>query len=145
MGFAFHFSHAGHVAEVVELSIDDDKKISIHKVTAAIDIGPVINMSGALKQIEGAATDALSSIMDLEITMRNGEIQQENFHQYNIVRMRTAPLNIEAHFIQSEYDPTGLGEPALPPLMPAVTNAIFAANGERIKTLPLSKSGYTLA
>jgi isoquinoline 1-oxidoreductase beta subunit len=145
MGFAFHFSHAGHVAEVVELSIDDNKKISVHKITAAIDIGPVINMSGALKQIEGAATDALSSIMDLEITMQNGVVQQENFHQYNIVRMRNAPLNIEAHFIQSEYDPTGLGEPALPPLMPAVTNAIFAVTGERIKILPLSKSGYTLA
>ena len=144
MGVAFHFSHAGHVAEVVELSVDDNKQITIHKITVAIDIGPVINMSGALKQVEGGATDGLSSMRDLEITMQNGVVQQENFHQYNILRMRNAPVNIEAHFIQSEYDPTGLGEPVLPPLMPAVTNAIFAVTGERIKTLPLSKAGYTI-
>ncbi|MDG2089796.1 MAG: molybdopterin-dependent oxidoreductase [Gammaproteobacteria bacterium] len=144
MGVAFHFSHAGHVAEVVELSVDDNKQIAIHKITIAIDIGPVINMSGALKQVEGGATDGLSSMLDLEISMLDGIVQQENFHQYNIMRMRNAPINIEAHFIQSEFDPTGLGEPVLPPLMPAVSNAIFAANGERIKTLPLSKAGYTI-
>ncbi|MBN4053320.1 xanthine dehydrogenase family protein molybdopterin-binding subunit [Haliea sp. AH-315-K21] len=144
MGFAFHFSHAGHVAEVVELSIDDNKKISIHKITVAVDIGPIINMSGALKQVEGGATDGLNSMLNLEISMQDGKIQQENFHQYNLLRMRNAPLNIEAHFIQSEYDPTGLGEPVLPPLMPAVTNAIFAVRGERIRTLPLSKAGYTI-
>ena len=144
MGLAFHFSHAGHVAEVVELSLDEAKNIKIHKITVAIDIGPVINMSGALKQVEGGATDGLSSMMDLEISMLAGVVQQENFHQYNILRMRNAPLNIEAHFIQSDYDPTGLGEPVLPPLMPAVSNAIFAVNGERVRTLPLSKSGYKL-
>lgn len=144
LGFAFHFSHAGHVAEVVELSVDSNKKISVHKVTAVLDIGPVINMSGALKQVEGAVTDGLSSMLALEISMQNGRVQQQNFHQYGILRMRNAPLNIETHFIQSEYDPTGLGEPALPPMMPAVTNAIFAATGDRIRTLPLSKAGYTI-
>jgi len=145
LGLAFHFSHRGHVAEAVELSVDADKRITIHNVTVALDIGPIINMSGALKQVEGAATDALSSMYDLEITMQNGRIQQQNFHQYNILRMRNAPVNVQAHFIQSEYDPTGLGEPVLPPLMPAVTNAIFAATGERVRVLPLSKSGFTLA
>ena len=109
-----------------------------------LDIGPVINMSGALKQVEGAVTDGLSSMLALEISMQNGRVQQQNFHQYGILRMRNAPLNIETHFIQSEYDPTGLGEPALPPMMPAVTNAIFAATGDRIRTLPLSKAGYTI-
>lgn len=145
LGFAFHFSHAGHVAQAVELSVDANKRITIHKVTAALDIGPVINMSGALKQVEGAATDALSSMTNLEISMLDGRIQQENFHQYGILRMRHAPINIETHFIQSEYDPTGLGEPALPPMMPAVSNAIFNATGERIRILPLSKSGYSIA
>lgn len=144
LGFAFHFSHAGHVAEAVELSVDNNKKITIHKITVALDIGPIINLSGALKQVEGGATDGLSSLLDLEITMQDGRVQQQNFHQYNILRMRNAPLNIETHFIQSEYDPTGLGEPVLPPLMPAVTNALFAATGERIKTLPLSKAGYRI-
>ena len=144
MGVAFHFSHAGHVAEVVELSIDENKKIAIHKITVALDIGPIINLSGALKQVEGGATDGLSSMLDLEISMQGGVVQQENFHQYNILRMRNAPLNIETHFIQSEYDPTGLGEPVLPPLMPAVSNAIFAVTGDRIRTLPLSKAGYII-
>jgi len=144
MGVAFHFSHAGHVAEVVELSIDENKKIAIHKITVALDIGPIINLSGALKQVEGGATDGLSSMLDLEISMQGGVVQQENFHQYNILRIRNAPLNIETHFIQSEYDPTGLGEPVLPPLMPAVSNAIFAVTGDRIRTLPLSKAGYII-
>ena len=145
LGIAFHFSHRGHVAEAVELSINENKQITIHDVTVAIDIGPIVNMSGALKQVEGAVIDGLSSIMDLEISMQNGRVQQQNFHQYNLLRMRDMPPNINTHFIQSEYDPTGLGEPALPPIFPAITNAIYAATGERVKTQPLSRSGFPLA
>lgn len=144
MGFAFHFSHAAHVAEVVELSVDSNKKITIHKITAAVDVGPIINMSGALAQVEGAITDGLSTLFKLEVTMLNGRIQQNNFHQYNVLRMKNAPTNIETHFIQSDYNPTGLGEPSLPPLAPAVCNAIFAANGHRIRIMPISREGYWL-
>ena len=144
MGFAFHFSHQGYVAEVVELSVAPDKKIAIQKVTVVVDVGPIINMSGALKQVEGAVTDGLSAMMDLEITMQDGRVQQTNFHEYKLMRMRNSPLNIDAHFIQSDFDPTGLGEPVLPPLMPAVGNAIFAVTGDRIRTLPLSKAGYSI-
>lgn len=144
LGFAFHFSHAGHVAEVAEVSVDANKKVTIHKVTAAVDIGPVINMSGALKQIEGGVLDGLSSMRELEITTRNGVVQQNNFHQYNILRMNNAATEIDAHFIQSDNHPTGLGEPALPPLAPAVCNAIFAATGHRVRSLPMSKEGFTI-
>ena len=142
MGIAFHFSHAGHVAEVAEVSVDSNNKVTIHKVTAAVDIGPVINMSGALKQVQGAVLDGISTLAGLEVTMKDGVVQQDNFHQYTILRMKNAGTEIDAHFIQSDNHPTGLGEPALPPLMPAVCNAIFAVTGKRVRQLPITREGF---
>lgn len=142
MGVAFHFSHAGHVCEIAEVSVDANNKITIHKVTAALDIGPVINMSGALKQVQGAVLDGISTLSGLEITMRDGVVQQDNFHQYPLVRMKDAGMDIDVHFIQSDFHPTGLGEPALPPLMPAVCNGIFAATGKRVRKLPITREGF---
>ena len=144
MGISFHFSHAGHVAEIAEVSVDANRNVTIHKVTAAVDIGPVINMSGALKQIEGGVLDGISSMLGLEITLQNGVVEQQNFHQYNILRMKNAATEIDAHFIQSDNHPTGLGEPCLPPLASAVCNAIFAATGHRIRTLPITKEGFSV-
>ena len=143
LGLAFHFSHAGHVAEVAEVSVDANRKLKVHKVTVAADVGPIINMSGATAQIEGAVIDGLSTMLNLEITMEGGRVQQTNFDRYPLLRMKDAPL-VAAHFIQSDFAPTGLGEPALPPLAPAVGNAIFAATGHRIRTLPISKEGFTV-
>ena len=143
MGLAFHFCHAGHVAQVAEISVDSSKKLTLHNITAVVDIGPIVNLSGATAQVQGAITDGLSTTLGLEITMQNGRIQQNNFHQYNMLRIRKAPA-IDVHFIQSEYDPTGIGEPALPPLAPALGNAIFAATGHRVRTMPLAKEGYTV-
>lgn len=142
MGIAFHFSHAGHVAEVAEVSVDSNNKVTIHKVTAAVDIGPVINMSGALKQVQGAVLDGISTLAGLEVTLKDGVVQQDNFHQYTILRMKNAGTEIDAHFIQSDNHPTGLGEPALPPLMPAVCNAIFAVTGKRVRQLPITREGF---
>ena len=141
LGIAFHFSHNGHVAEVAEVSVDVNNKVTVHRVTAAVDIGPVINLSGAEKQVQGAVLDGISTLRGLEITMRDGVVQQDNFHQYNILRMKDAVTVIDAHFIQSDFHPTGLGEPALPPLMPAVCNGIFAVTGIRVRKLPITKEG----
>jgi isoquinoline 1-oxidoreductase beta subunit len=82
-------------------------------------------------------------MLGLEITMENGRMQQSNFHQYRMLTIRHAPP-VEVHFIQSEYAPTGLGEPALPPLAPAIGNAIFAATGHRIRTMPIRKEGFSV-
>jgi isoquinoline 1-oxidoreductase beta subunit len=144
MGLAFYYSHAGHFAEVAEVSVDKNKKITLHKVTVAGDIGPIVNLSGAENQIEGSVIDGFSTMMGLEIGIEKGRVQQTNFHQYPLLRIKHAP-QVETHFIASEFDPTGAGEPALPPLAPAVANAIFAATGHRVRTLPLVREGYSLA
>jgi isoquinoline 1-oxidoreductase beta subunit len=142
LGLAFHYSHQGHFAEVAEVSVDAGKKVRLHRMVVAGDIGPIVNMSGARNQCEGGVVDGFST-MGLEITMENGRIEQTNFHDYPILRMANHPA-VEVHFIQSDYPPTGVGEPALPPVAPAICNAIFAATGHRIRTLPLAKEGFSV-
>jgi isoquinoline 1-oxidoreductase beta subunit len=144
MGLAFHFSHAGHIAEVAEVSVDADKRVRVHRVVVAGDIGPIVNMSGANNQCEGAVIDGFSTMLGLEITMENGRVEQSNFHQYPILRIAAQPT-VEVHFIQSDNPPTGVGEPALPPVAPAICNAIYAAIGHRVRTLPLTKEGFSAA
>ena len=142
-GMAFYFCHAAHIAEVVEVSVDADRNFSVDKVTVAVDVGPIINMSGAISQVQGSIVDGLSTMALQQITMKNGVIQQDNFHQYPVMRIAATP-QIDVHFIQSDNPSTGLGEPALPPLAPAVTNAIYAATGVRIRSMPLSEAGFKL-
>jgi isoquinoline 1-oxidoreductase beta subunit len=142
MGLAFHYSHAGHFAEVAEVSVDEDKRVKLLRMVVAGDIGPIVNMSGSKNQCEGGVIDGFST-MFLEITMENGRIEQSNFHQYPILRMANQPM-VEVHFLQSDNPPTGVGEPALPPVAPAICNAIFAASGHRVRTLPLTKEGFSI-
>jgi isoquinoline 1-oxidoreductase beta subunit len=144
LGLAWAFSFGGHVAEAVELSVDDKKKITVHKIIVVADVGPVINLSGAENQAQGGAIDGLSTAMGLEISMEDGRIQQANYGNYPVLRIRSAPPLVEVHFIQSDFTPTGLGEPAVPPLAAALGNAIFDATGERVRTMPLKKLGYTI-
>lgn len=143
IGIAFACSYGGHVAEAVELSVDSKKKVTVHKITVVADIGPLINLSGAENQVQGGAIDALSTAMGLEIAIENGRSQQANFGDYPILRMRSAPP-VEAHFIQSDFRPAGLGEPCVPPLAAALGNAIFAATGERVRTMPFKRAGYSI-
>ncbi|MEM7017872.1 MAG: molybdopterin cofactor-binding domain-containing protein [Pseudomonadota bacterium] len=143
MGLAFYFCHAAHIAEVAEVSVSADKKLTVDKVTVVADIGPIINMSGATAQVEGSIIDGLSVMAGQKITMEQGRIQQSNLHDYKVLRIAATPA-VETHFIQSEYAPTGIGEPALPPLAPAIANAIFMANGERLTKMPIDELGYTI-
>ena len=143
LGIAFSFAYGGHVAQAVELSVDSAKHVTVHKITVAVDIGPVVNLSGAENQCQGGAIDALSTAMGLEVTFENGRIQQANFNDYPILRMRSAPP-VDVSFIQSDFAPSGLGEPCVPPLAAALGNAIFAATGQRVRTMPFKHAGYSI-
>jgi isoquinoline 1-oxidoreductase beta subunit len=142
LGLAWCYSHAGHVAQAVELSVDDHKRIKIHHIVVAADIGPVVDLAGAEAQAQGASIDGFSTAMGLNVTIEKGRIQQKNFNDYPMLRIAFAPSQVEAHFIQSDFPPTGMGEPALPAMAPAVANAIFAATGERVRIMPFRKLGY---
>ncbi|WP_312487251.1 xanthine dehydrogenase family protein molybdopterin-binding subunit [Massilia timonae] len=140
-GIAFHFSHRGYVAQVAEVTVSQDGKVKVDRVVVASDVGPtIINLSGAENQVEGSVIDGLSTLMFPELNLENGRIVQSNFHDYQLLRIGDAPAKIEMHFVKSDQPVTGLGEPPLPPLAPAVCNAIFAATGKRVRELPLSKA-----
>lgn len=144
MGIAAFFCHMSYFAEVAEVSVDSQNRITVHRIWAAGDVGnQVINPRAAENQAFGGIIEGLSH-MEQEITFAKGQPEQTNFHQQPMMRMRQAP-KIEVEFRKTEFSPTGLGEPMLPPVIPAVTNAVFAATGKRIRTLPLKRSGFAFA
>ena len=140
MGFGCYYSHLGYFAEVAKVRVDEDGTVHPLKVWIAADCGrQVINPSGADNQVVGACIDGIGAALHQGITIQNGAVVQTNFNNYQLIRMKEAPA-VEVHWNNTDFPPTGLGEPALPPAIPALTNAIFAATGKRVRSLPVDAS-----
>lgn len=137
-GIATHFSFSSYVAQVVEASVEKGA-VRVHRVVCAVDCGTVVNPDIVRAQMEGGIVYGLSAALKSEITLKDGRVQQSNFHDYQVLRMNEAP-RIEVHMVPSDAPPTGVGEPGVPPVAPALANAIFAVTGKRIRRLPIRAS-----
>ncbi len=142
LGLAAHYSFVTYVAVVIEVQVDDDGKLSLPRVDIAVDCGPQVNPERIRSQLEGACIMGLTSALYGEISFKNGQVQQSNFHDYPLLGIDAAPREIRVHLLPaSDYDAPlgGVGEPGVPPIAPALCNAIFAATGKRIRSLPIGQ------
>jgi isoquinoline 1-oxidoreductase subunit beta len=139
-GFAFYFSHAGYFAEIADVTVGEKGKVAVDKVYIAADVGsPIINPINALHQVQGACIDGCGQALSgLQLTVEKGAVTATNFHQYPLARIDLAPRDVVVEFLQTANPPTGLGEPSLPPVIPAIGNAIFAATGKRLRSTPFT-------
>lgn len=138
-GVAAYFCHNTYVAEVVDLSLQQNTPV-IQKVYAAVDCGIVVNPDSAVNMAEGGIVDGIGNALFGELTFENGVPQKNNFHNYRMIRQKDAPRAVEVHFVKNEHDPTGLGEPLFPPVFAAVANALYKATGKRFYEQPFGKN-----
>lgn len=137
MGLACYWSHRGYFAHVCHVAVSEAGEVRVRRIWTAGDVGSqIVNPAGAVNQVQGATLEGLGHALHMEITIAGGQIEQSNFADYPLLRMDEAPP-VEVRFIKTDHPPTGLGEPALPPTPPALTNAIFTATGKRIRHLPV--------
>ena len=140
-GIAFHFSHRGYIARVAEVTVSREGKLKVDRVVVSTDIGAqIVNLSGAENQVQGSVVDGLGALIFQELNIEKVRIVQSNFCDYPMLRIADAPTQVDVHFLKTNNPVTSLGEPALPPLAPAVCNAIFAATGKRVRQLPLTRT-----
>ena len=142
MGIAVHRSFLTYVASVVEVEVDSSGAVRIPRVTTAVDAGIVVNPDMVRSQFQGAAVFGTSLARTGEITATNGVIDQSNFHDYQVARMNDAPVYVDVHIVESSAPPAGVGEPGVPPIAPAICNAIYSATGKRVRELPLARNGF---
>jgi len=141
MGICAHKSFLTYVACVVHVAIDDAGKLTIPEAHYAIDCGQVVNRNSVIQQFEGGLIFALSGALKGGITFKDGHSEQTNFDKYLVARMEDAPMaRTQVHIVESDEKPTGVGEPPVPPVAPALANAIFAATGKRYRDLPIKLS-----
>ncbi len=140
MGLASYCDHLGYFAEVVQVGVQPDGAPKVQKVWVAGDVGrQIVNPAGAYNQVQGSVLDGIGAALRQVITIDGGRVLQQNFDTFPLLRMREAPP-VEVYFRSSDYLPTGLGEPALPPVIPALCNAMFAVTGNRIRRLPIDSA-----
>jgi len=139
LGLAMHHSFASYTAVVLDVGVDDDGNVTVHNADIAFDCGPQVNPERIRSQLEGACVMGIGIALQSEISFAEGRVQQDNFHQYLIPRMAQAPRAVRVHLIDPDEDAElgGVGEPGLPPVPPALCNAIHAATGKRIRRLPV--------
>jgi isoquinoline 1-oxidoreductase beta subunit len=135
-GIAVHESFHSYVAQVADVAVGEDGAIKVLRVVCAVDCGVAVNPDVIRAQMEGGIGYGLSAGLHGAITLKEGRVEQSNFHDYGILRINEMP-QIEVHIVPSNDKPTGVGEPGVPPIAPAVANAIFAATGRRLRNLPL--------
>ncbi len=138
IGIATHFTFGGYAAHAIEVTVADGA-LTIERVIAAIDCGLAVHPNAVHAQLEGGTIDGLSTALGLEITVKDGQVQQSNFHDYPIARIAIVPTRFETHILPFDDVPTGVGEMGIPSAAPALTNAIFAATGQRIRALPIAR------
>jgi isoquinoline 1-oxidoreductase subunit beta len=140
-GIGFYFSHAGYVAQIAEVTVSKAGEVKVDRFVAACDVGAqIVNLSGAENQVEGSIVDGIGAAMYQELNIERGRIVQSNLDEYPMIRIPEAPAKIEVHFLKTNNRTTGLGEPPIPPVAPALANAIFAATGKRLRSFPFSRA-----
>lgn len=142
-GVSAYFCHNSYAAQVLDLVMENGKP-KVEKVTCAVDCGIVINQDAAANLTEGAIVDGIGNAMYGAMTFKQGVPETTNFDKYRMIRMKEAPVSIDVHFVKNEIDPTGLGEPAFPPVFGALANALYKATGKRYYNQPFFGNGSTL-